>query len=83
MPRILHASEARSLRGRLSSFDRAALSLRLADDYAQLPSLSPLPSPTPNEHVSDVRYDAVGALRRTELAQVRQGCAGQLDHQAV
>ena len=62
MPRILHAIESRSLRGRLSSFDRAALSLRLADDYAQLPSLSTLPSPTPNEHVSDVRYDDVGAL---------------------
>ena len=62
MPRILHAIDSRSLRGRLSSFDRAALSLRLADDYAQLPSLSTLPSPTPNEHVSDVRYDEVGAL---------------------
>ena len=35
MPRILHAIDSRSLRGRLSSFDRAALSLRLADDYAQ------------------------------------------------
>ena len=62
MPRILHAIDSRSLRGRLSSFDRAALSLRLADDYAQLPALSTLPSPTPNEHVSDVRYDDVGAL---------------------